>query len=881
MTTRSTVFRHPTSRLRRGLTGATALATSAVLLAMLAPGAANASDPTPTSLVSPVVVATTTGTAPQLPAQVAVNTASGQQNESVSWNLTGYTFERTYQSYSVVGDVNGLSVTAQVQVVPPTSLYYVDSGMSASTPAFDAVAKALDGSLRNSVADQQVTGTATWGYLNDGNAYVAKHASTSTDPYATGLYALGAGTTSKPIVYDLPLEAGTYTVTAGFQEWWNNRVMNVAMVAADGTTTPIATGLAISASGGSSGPSKAMASGTFDVTAAQAAAGAEKLEVTIGGGSGAPVISWFGIAAGAVHVDTAPFVVAPATASVPGGIYKNAQTVSLSTTTPGSTIYYTTDGSTASATNGTAYTGPITVSQSETIDAIAFSDGAASIDTQTAYDIEPDPARYTAIPNGRTWYDTKGRPIQAHGGDVVKVGSWYYWIGENKADNSANFSTLSMYRSKDLKNWTFDRDVLTTQSSPELANCKVERPKIVYDAQSKTFVLWAHWERATDYSASHLMVATSKTIDGEYTFVRDFRPGVGHVTSADPDPTYTGTDKLWGYGSRDFTAYQDPSTGDAYIVSTQNGTDMRVYRLIDGDTDVDWQNSYALFAGQRREAPALVKAGDYYFVFTSSQSGWYPNQAMYSYTKNIDDPNGWSPLAPVGNNTTFYSQPANILTVHAKGGTQYLYLGDHWNPEALGTSSYVWLPLHFTGLNGGAPAVTMDYQPTLTFDHRSGLAQRPSAQLVSQGKPATASAAAAGHPAGDANDGDVFNLNFSGDDTNYYQPTSVPFTWQVDLGQSFDLSRVDLSWRSYNGSETYSGYTVEGSTDGTTWTRIVSRLANRSTGFTSDELSGSYRYIRVNVAKVVNDHNGNEADWAAGLVEVQVYANPLPGGHQG
>ena len=210
------------------------------------PAAAIASDPIATSLVSPVVVATTTGTAPQLPAEVAVNTASGQQNESVHWNLTGYTFERTYQSYSVVGDVNGLSVTAQVQVVPPTSLYYVDSGMSASTPAFDAVSKALGGSLRNTVADQQVTGAATWGYLNDGNAYVAKHGSTSTDPYATGLYAMGAGTTSKPIVYDLPLEAGTYTVTAGFQEWWNNRVMNVAMVAADGTTTPIATGLAIS-----------------------------------------------------------------------------------------------------------------------------------------------------------------------------------------------------------------------------------------------------------------------------------------------------------------------------------------------------------------------------------------------------------------------------------------------------------------------------------------------------------------------------------------------------------------------------------------------------------------------------------------------------------
>ena len=874
MTKKSTSSPGRTRRTRRRVAGAALVTASAVLTTLLTQGGAQAAEPVPTSLVSPIVVATTTGETPKLPSEVAVNTATGQQTEAVSWNLSGYTFARTYQSYSVVGDVNGLNVTAQVQVVPASTLYYVDSGMSASTPAYDAVAKALGTGLVNTVADQQFTGSATWGYLNDGNAYVAKRSATGTDPYADGLYALGAGSTSKPIVYDLPLQAGTYTVTAGFQEWWNNRQFNVAMVAADGTSTPIATGVMISTSG-KQGPSKTMVTGGFTVTAAQAAAGPEKLEVTIGGQSGAPVISWFGIASGAVKVDTTPFVVAPPTASVAGGTYKDAQKVELATTTPGSTIYYTTDGSKASATNGTLYTGAITVSDSETIDTIAFSDGTASTDTQVAYDIEPDPGTYTAIPNSHTWYDTSGSPIQAHGGGIIKVGSWYYWVGENKSDNSSNFSTLSLYRSSDLKNWAFDHDVLTRASSPELTDSKVERPKIVYDAASKTFVLWAHWERSSDYSASHLMVATSKTIDGDYTFVRDFRPGAGHVTSPDADPTYTGTDKLWGYGSRDFTVYQDPSTGDAYIVSAQNGNDMRVYRLIDGDTDVDWQNSYVLFAGGRREAPALVKAGDYYFVFTSSQSGWYPNQAMYSYTKNIADPNGWSALQPVGNNSTFYSQPTSILTLQAKGGTQYLYQGDHWNPAALGTSTYVWLPLDFDGLEGATPSVSMQYQPTVSFAEKTGLVQQPSVQLVSQGKPATASSAVDGHPATAANDGNVFNLNLSGDDSNYFQPSSVPYSWQVDLGRAFDVSRIDLSWRSYNGSETYSGYAVYGSADGTNWTRIVARLANRSTGFTSDDLTGSYRYVRVDVADVVNDHNGNEADWAAGIVEAQVYAAPV------
>jgi len=61
-----------------------------------------------------------------------------------------------------------------------------------------------------------------------------------------------------------------------------------------------------------------------------------------------------------------------------GGAYAGAQTVqitSLSTLTNSGTIRYTTDGSTPSETNGTVYTGPITVSGSETIQAIAYASG--------------------------------------------------------------------------------------------------------------------------------------------------------------------------------------------------------------------------------------------------------------------------------------------------------------------------------------------------------------------------------------------------------------------------------------------------------------------------------------------------------------------------
>jgi hypothetical protein len=103
-----------------------------------------------------------------------------------------------------------------------------------------------------------------------------------------------------------------------------------------------------------------------------------------------PVRWQFSVATGALTPRLDPLTIGasdPATSGTPvaakptfspgSGTYSSTQTVTISSSTPGATIYYTTDGS-MPTTASQSYSGPVTVSQSETISAIAVASGYAN-----------------------------------------------------------------------------------------------------------------------------------------------------------------------------------------------------------------------------------------------------------------------------------------------------------------------------------------------------------------------------------------------------------------------------------------------------------------------------------------------------------------------
>jgi hypothetical protein len=91
----------------------------------------------------------------------------------------------------------------------------------------------------------------------------------------------------------------------------------------------------------------------------------------------------------------------------PGGSNISASgKVKISCGTEDASIYYTTDGTTPCAANGTLYTGPVTLGSSCTLKAIAVtSDGNASIVTSKAYTVPTSYNQPTVIPAGSATVD--------------------------------------------------------------------------------------------------------------------------------------------------------------------------------------------------------------------------------------------------------------------------------------------------------------------------------------------------------------------------------------------------------------------------------------------------------------------------------------------
>lgn len=340
---------------------------------------------------------------------------------------------------------------------------------------------------------------------------------------------------------------------------------------------------------------------------------------------------------------------------------------------------------------------------------------------------------HSLIRPGQPWLDTNGVPINAHGGGILYYDSTYYWFGEHKIDGSAGNRAhvgVHVYTSDNLTDWA-DAGVALAVSddlaSEIVRGCIIERPKVIFNAATKRFVMWFHLEpKDQGYAGARSGVAVADRPTGPFRFLGSLRPNAGVWPDNVPEdwkrplsreeqacldglelpggplPYYPKNpifrrDFAGGQMARDMTLFVDDD-GTAYHIyaSEANGT-LHISQLSD-DYLRPVGRYIRVLPGRFNEAPAMMKWGGRYFLMTSDCTGWAPNAARLLAADSI-----WGPWEELGNPclgtgselaNTFESQPTFILPVAGRPGA-FIYLGDRWRPQNAIDGRYVWLPVEF------------------------------------------------------------------------------------------------------------------------------------------------------------------------------------------
>jgi len=150
---------------------------------------------------------------------------------------------------------------------------------------------------------------------------------------------------------------------------------------------------------------------------------------------------------------TGPGPVADPSFSPVGGTYSTGQSVSITSSTGGASIRYTTDGSTPSETVGTLYSGPVSVSTSETLTAIAYESGFTDSNVVSAtYNIGVIPTQVadpSFTPAGGTYTGTQNVSISTStAGATIR----YTTDGSTPSETNGTIGTsVSISSTKTLK----------------------------------------------------------------------------------------------------------------------------------------------------------------------------------------------------------------------------------------------------------------------------------------------------------------------------------------------------------------------------------------------------------------------------------------------
>ena len=173
----------------------------------------------------------------------------------------------------------------------------------------------------------------------------------------------------------------------------------------------------------------------------------------------------------------------------------------------------------------------------------------------------------------------------------------------------------------------------------------------------------------SSYKMARVGIAICDKVDGDYKYLKSFRP--------------------LGHESRDIGQFIDDD-GTPYLIFEDRPYGFRIASLSADYLNVEKE---ICLIPEHMEGGAIVHYKGLYYAIGSSLTGWRANPNKYATATSLSGP--WSDfkdLAPPEANT-YGSQSTLMLKVVGSKQTTVIFMGDIWEPKTQWDSRYLWMPV--------------------------------------------------------------------------------------------------------------------------------------------------------------------------------------------
>ena len=399
------------------------------------------------------------------------------------------------------------------------------------------------------------------------------------------------------------------------------------------------------------------------------------------------------------------------------GTYTSTQTVSISDSTPGEAIYYTINGTTPT-TGSTLYTAPITVSASETIEAIATASGfSQSAVTAAVYTITPPAAAPVFSPAQGTYTSTQSVSISdstpgeaiyfTTNGTTPNTGSTLYSgpVSVSSSETIEAIAVASGYSSSTVATsvYTITPPAAAPVFSPAQGTYTSTQTVSISDPTPGEAIYYTT-NNTTPTTSSTLCngpisVATTETIEA-------IAVASGYSSSAVATSVYTITPPAAApvfspaqgtYTSTQSVSISDSTPGEAIYYTTNNTTPTTGSTLYAGPITVSASETIEAIAIASGYSTSSTASAVYTITPPAAAPVFNPAQGTYTSTQSvsISDSTPGEAIYYTTNNTTpttgstLYAGP---ITVSSSETIQAIAIASGYSSSAVSSSVYTITP---------------------------------------------------------------------------------------------------------------------------------------------------------------------------------------------